>query len=67
MSNNDLDKNLYVVALINYKKEHKNIDFSNEWNLCQDYKLKNNIIIEALKKNIIIEETELYKKIFTKF
>ena len=64
------DKDLYTIAVMRYKEENPNLDihnlFSMEWNLSHNYKLKNNIIAEALEKHVLVEETELYKKSFTK-
>ena len=63
--NDDLDYNLYVLAEIAYKKEHE--DLSNEelfpfdWYSITNYKSKIEIIGEALKENILIKETKLYK------
>lgn len=58
----EMDLNLYVIAELNYKKRHnnqKNI-FPNNWYSNNNYKLKTEIIAEAIKKNIKIEETDLY-------
>ena len=58
----EMDLKLYVIAELNYKKRHnnqKNI-FPNNWYSNKNYKLKTEIIAEAIKKNIKIEETDLY-------
>ena len=62
----ELDLNLYVMAELNYKKLHDSDDniFPMDWYSNKNYKLKTEIIAEAIKKNIKIEDTELYN---TKF
>ena len=62
----ELDFNLYVIAEIKYKKEHSNEEdvFPVDWYSNKNYKLKTEIIAEALKKNIKIDDTELYQKEF---
>ena len=68
MSNkiDDYDYNLYVIAELNYSKHHdgeQNI-FPIDWYSTKDYKYKTEIIAEALKKNILIEDTELFQNRF---
>ena len=60
----DMDLNLYIMAELQYKKIHNDSDdiFPIDWYSTQNYKLKTEIIAEAIKKNIDIEETELYQK-----
>lgn len=59
----DMDLNLYTIAELNYKKIHNNQEdiFPSNWYSTRNYKLKTEIIAEAIKKNIMIEETELYQ------
>ena len=61
----DLDYNLYVLAEIAYKKEHEDLNdeelFPFDWYSITNYKLKIEIIGEALKENILIKDTRLYK------
>lgn len=61
----DLDYNLYVLAEIAYKKEHEDLSdeelFPFDWYSITNYKSKIEIIGEALKENILIKETKLYK------
>lgn len=61
-----LDLNLYAIAELRYKEEHNNDEniFPIGWYSSKNYKLKTEIIAEAIKKNITIENTELYQ---TKF
>ena len=62
------DKDLYTIAVMRYKEAHSDIDADNlftiEWNLSNDYKLKNIIIAFALQNNCLVEETDLYKENF---
>lgn len=64
------DKDLYTIAVMRYKKEHKELSdnniFPKEWNLSADYRTKIMIIAEAIKTNALVEDTKLYKKIFKK-
>ena len=62
----ELDFNLYVLAELKYKKIHnneKNI-FPIDWYSSKNYKLKVEIIAEAIKNNIKINETSLYQNKF---
>ena len=60
----DLDYNLYVLAEITYKKEHENLAdeeiFPFDWYSRKNYKLKTEIIAQALKEKQLIKETQLY-------
>ena len=60
------DYNLYIIAELTYKQKYLNEKdiFPTDWYSSKNYKLKVEIIAEALKKNLKIEETELYQ---TKF
>ena len=40
--------------------------FSIDWNLSKNYKLKNIIIARAIQEHKKVEETEIYKKYFSK-
>ena len=63
--NDDLDYNLYVLAEIAYQKEHEGLRdeelFPFDWYSITNYKSKVEIIGEALKENILIKDTKLYK------
>ena len=60
----DLDYKLYVIAEINYKKAHPDMDesnlYPNDWYSFSNYKLKNEIIAEALRENKLVKDTEKY-------
>ncbi len=64
---NEEDYNLYVLAELSYKKEHPELKdedlFPYGWYQVDNYKLKVEIIGEALEKNITIKETNGYLKI----
>ncbi len=62
------DYNLYVIAELAYQKKHINESdsFPVDWYSSANYRLKTEIIAEALKNNIKIEETDLYKNSFIK-
>lgn len=63
--NNQMDYDLYVMSEIAYKDKHKiesdDEIFPNNWYSSKNYKVKTEIIAEAIEKNILVEETELYK------
>ena len=60
-----LDK-LYVLAELRYKDNFKDLKdeeiFPNDWYSSKNYKLKIEIILESLKENKLIKDTENYKK-----
>jgi len=62
---NDADFKLYVIAEMNYKKKndrkHDKELFPPKWYSNYDYKFKVNVLAEAMKKNILIRDTDLYK------
>lgn len=60
------DLNLYIMAELTYKKKHGNKDnlFPVDWYSSKNYKLKIEIIAEAIKNNIEIENTNLYQTQF---
>ena len=60
------DYNLYIIAELTYKKRHPNEEklFPTDWYSSTNYKLKTEIIAEAIKNNIPIEETSLYQNKF---
>ena len=62
----NFDKDLYTMAVIRYKKENPNVDkdFSAEWNLSDNYRMKTIIIAEAIKNHMLVEDTPSYKKLF---
>ena len=70
MPNNYDDKDLYTLAVLRYKEENPNLDldnlFSSDWNLNKNYKLKIEIIAEAIQNGITVEETDTYQKVFIK-
>ena len=70
MQNKFNDKDLYTLAVLSYKKETPNLDldnlFSSDWNLNKNYKLKIEIIAEAIQNGITVEETDTYQKVFIK-
>ena len=64
--NDQMDYDLYVLAEIAYTKDHNEIEqddlFPINWYASKNYRLKVEIIGEALERNIMIEETELFKQ-----
>lgn len=62
----ELDYNLYTIAELRYKEKYneKKDVFPTDWYSSHNYKLKTEIIAEALKNNIPIEETNLYQDCF---
>ena len=58
---------LYTLAIMNYEKKFvsrvNNIEelYPKKWNDDKDYKVKINIIGEAIKNNILIKDTKLYQ------
>ncbi len=64
--NDEMDHKLYVLAELNYAESHLEIDseeiYPLNWYNSSNYKLKTEIIAEALEKNILIEETDLFKE-----
>ena len=69
------DKDLYTIAVLRYQEENPNLDENNlfpiGWNNNYDYKLKINIIAEAIKNKTTVQNTELYRnslgKILSKY
>ena len=63
----ELDLNLYTLAELKYKKIHNNENniFPIDWYSNKNYKLKVEIIAEAIKNNIKINETSLYQNKFS--
>ena len=61
----DDEYKLYVLAEINYKNKFKDLEedelFPSDWYSSNNYKLKIDIILESLKTNKLIRETEKYK------
>lgn len=61
----DAHYNIYVLAEIAYKKEHKDLEehdlFPSDWYSIQNYQVKTQIIAEALKNKMLVSETNLYK------
>ena len=65
----ELDFHLYVVAEMRYQQEfEKEVEEENlfpaNWYSSRDYKLKTEIIAEAIKKHITIDKTDLYQKYY---
>lgn len=66
----DLELELYILAETSYIKKMKEKDisfndkniFPNDWYKHTNYKDKIEILNEALENNILIKDTELYKK-----
>jgi hypothetical protein len=63
--NEDLDYRLYVLAELAYEKEHEGKSeeelFPNDWYSITNYKTKIEIIEEAIKNNILIQDTQKYQ------
>lgn len=63
--NDDLDYRLYVLAEIAYEKEHQELSeedmFPIDWYSINNYKVKIEIIEEALKRKVLIKDTERYQ------
>lgn len=59
----DMDLNLYVLAELHYMKEHEGEEgiFPADWYSTRNYKLKTEIIAEAVKKKIKVKDTDLYR------
>ena len=61
----ELEYKLYVLAELNYKKEHpdkKEEDlYPFDWFSINNYRLKNEIIAEALKNGKLIKDTQKYQ------
>lgn len=66
------NKTLYLILDIKYVEmfgrfislnSNSNADlYPNDWFLSEDYEYKVKVLVEALNKNIKIEDTELYQK-----
>ena len=60
----ELDYNLYVIAELSYKKEHPEIKeddlYPANWYSINNYKLKNEIIAEAIQKKVLVKDTPKY-------
>ena len=65
-----MDKTIYLMTLQLYLEEHgidKNYEesenfFPYEWTTIDNYRLKTDILSEALKKKITVEKTDRFKK-----
>lgn len=59
---------LYVLAELSYVNRHKDMNifdlFPIDWYEIKDYDLKIKIIIDAIKNNILIKDSKLYKEKF---
>ena len=62
MSEEDL--NIYILAELKYKELHLNeVDiFPENWYSTKNYRLKTEIILDALTNNIRVVDTKLYKE-----
>ena len=64
--NDKMDYDLYVLAEISYKKafnlESEENLFPEGWYSSNNYKLKTEILAEAIDNNTLIEETPMYKE-----
>ena len=64
--NDQIDYDLYVMSEIAYKDKHKlesdDVLFPDNWYSSKNYKVKTEIIGEALENDVLIEETEGYKQ-----
>lgn len=62
------DKDLYVIAVLRYKKENLNLNYDElfpaGWDSSNNYHLKIEIIAEAIKNQVLIKDTDLYQKSF---
>lgn len=62
----DLDFKLYLMADLKYKKEHFQLEesklYPENWFSSFNYKLKNEIISEALKRKVLVKDTSIYRK-----
>ncbi len=64
--NDQMDYDLYVMSEIAYKEKHSlesdEVIFPNNWYSSKNYRVKTEIIGEALDKDKLIEETSGYKQ-----
>ena len=64
--NDKVDYDLYVLSEIAYKDKHKLENeediFPDGWYSSTDYKLKVEIIAQAIENDLLIKETALYKE-----
>ena len=62
----NLEYDIYIVSEIKYQKDHKELSeaelFPFNWYSITNYKLKLEILTEALNKNILIKDTIRYKR-----
>ena len=47
--------------VVSYDADNSDL-FPNDWLSCDDYKLKSEILLESLEKNILIVDTTKYQK-----
>lgn len=61
----ELDYKLYVLAELNYKKAHPGMSeeelYPTDWFSINNYKLKSEIIAEAIKENVLVQDTKRYQ------
>lgn len=62
---NELDYKLYVLAELSYKKAHPETNeellYPEGWYAINNYRLKNEIIAEALREKVLIKDTQRYQ------
>ncbi len=62
----DLDYKLYLLADFKYKKEHNGLEdtelYPDDWFSNSNYRMKNEMISEALKRKVLVKDTSMYKK-----
>lgn len=62
------DKDLYVIAVMRYKEANPNQKEENlfpmDWDMNNNYRLKIEIISEAISNQVLIKDTEIYKNQF---
>lgn len=62
----DEEYKLYVIAEMKYKNQFKDIDedelFPSDWYSSQNYKLKIEVLLEAIKNSKLIKDTKKYSE-----
>ena len=66
--NNEKYEQIYTIATMRYQEENPGVSMEElypvGWHTNDNYKLKVNIIAEALKKHVLVIDTELYNQSF---
>ena len=64
------DKDLYVIAVMRYKKMNPDLEYSElfpmNWDSSNNYHLKVEIIAEAIQNNVLVKDTKLYNENFAR-